>query len=618
MLRVNIKKQLLDIIDIIENIHKKCKLENENIFIVLEECYGAVFSIKINFGHIFKNDLFTLRILDEYLEKVNNILDNQNINLEKLDYLISCIEKLKKAVFEYKAVRQVAFFPYKAEMWDSLESVWKAFQKDTDWECLVVPIPYSKFNKKKQEWIPCYDGANFPKGIPIVDYHIYFVEEEKPDVAFIHNPYDEYNLVTRVDSRYFSHELKKYVNKLVYIPYYLNARTVSDNHLNLSAYKYVDYIMVQSEAFRKRFINTPYYNKVKAFGSPKLDRVIHMNNMQLELLSDWKEILEGKKIVLLNTSLKSFLKDGRLYLEKLHILFQQFNKYKNSVALLWRPHPLFKATIESMRPELLQTYEVIQKEFYDLQIGVLDTNPDITYSVTIADAYIGESRSSVINLFLGIGKPIFILNNLIIDNYRQEEKHLVSIKDMCKVNNQWYILTEYNGIFGMNKDWENIERIHYFENEVNWEELYVKMIYEKQKLYLISLFKVECISYDFLQKNTNKIWNDGESTILDRNMFIFIYKNMICFVLGKKGKLITFDKNGNKIKEFSKGIELLKQSVQKNIFEEIFSAIQVGSCIWMVATYTNKVLCFDMETEQELIYSVGNENMGFSGIAEDG
>ena len=43
---------------------------------------------------------------------------------------------------------EMAFLPYKASMWDSLESVWKAACKREECEVYVVPIPY--FDKTEE------------------------------------------------------------------------------------------------------------------------------------------------------------------------------------------------------------------------------------------------------------------------------------------------------------------------------------------------------------------------------------------------------------------------------------------------------------------------------------
>ncbi len=49
----------------------------------------------------------------------------------------------------------------------------------------------------------------------------YRFEERRPDEIYIHNGYDNWNLVTSVHPRFYSENLKQYTDKLVYIPYFI-------------------------------------------------------------------------------------------------------------------------------------------------------------------------------------------------------------------------------------------------------------------------------------------------------------------------------------------------------------------------------------------------------------
>ena len=61
-----------------------------------------------------------------------------------------------------------------------------------------------------------YEGQEISKFVEITDYREYNLAERGPDVIFIHNPYDQYNSVTQLPKDYFSSELIKYTNHLVY------------------------------------------------------------------------------------------------------------------------------------------------------------------------------------------------------------------------------------------------------------------------------------------------------------------------------------------------------------------------------------------------------------------
>ncbi len=59
-------------------------------------------------------------------------------------------------------------------------------------------------------------------------------------------------------------------------------------------------------------------------------------------------------------------------LRKMKDVFRVFWENQEEVALLWRPHPLIKATIESMRPQLWEEYEQLVKEYRSAGWGIYD------------------------------------------------------------------------------------------------------------------------------------------------------------------------------------------------------------------------------------------------------
>ena len=79
-------------------------------------------------------------------------------------------------------------------------------------------------------------------------------------MIFIHNPYDEYNRVTRIHPFFYASNLKKYTEMLVYIPYFLLREIDPENKNDLEEIKhfcmlpgvlYADRVIVQSEKMRR-------------------------------------------------------------------------------------------------------------------------------------------------------------------------------------------------------------------------------------------------------------------------------------------------------------------------------------------------------------------------------
>ena len=163
------------------------KLCSDNLA-VLEECADGV-----------ENKEY-LELLDKFKESVSKI------NLEDA---AEFSKRLKELISE-SVIYKVVFMPYKASMWDSLESIWMAADKDERCEALVVPITYYELDSNRDKKNKINERDLFPEYVNTINDEEYDLENDLPDMIYIHNPYDNTNLVTRVDSRYYSWNLKKY------------------------------------------------------------------------------------------------------------------------------------------------------------------------------------------------------------------------------------------------------------------------------------------------------------------------------------------------------------------------------------------------------------------------
>lgn len=193
--------------------------------------------------------------------------------------------------------------------------------------------------------------------MPIVSS--YDLEKRKPDVIYIHNPYDGGNLVTSVDPKYYSNELKKYTECLVYIPYYSMSGGLSIRNY-APAYANIDYMVIQSEYYRNSFDEKMPNYKFLPLGSPKFDKVINLCNNPPEMPLEWKIKSQDKRIYFYNTSIGGMLQNTKAFINKLKYVFKCFVG-KQDACLLWRPHPLLESTFESMRPEYLNTYKMLKQ-----------------------------------------------------------------------------------------------------------------------------------------------------------------------------------------------------------------------------------------------------------------
>lgn len=429
------KQKILGIIDSFHQVQEEIKraLEQNNLILaqdmiseLQESAIALGETIEETEGEVNAAEPHrTVTCIEEYCEILFCVfedINHNNVNRNKVyKSLRKQLIKIENSVKNDIAVKiEVAFFPYKASMWDSLESIYLAAKADPDCDAYCVPIPYYNLNPDRSFGEMHYEGNEYPEEIEVTDWQEYDFEERKPDVIYIHNPYDNWNLVTSVHPKYYSSNLKKYTDTLVYVPYYSMSGGMSKAQSFIPSYVNMDYIVIQSPEFRKYFDAGIPDRKFIPFGSPKFDRVLNKCKNIPNPPEEWKEKMydgDGRKksVIFYNTSLGDMLVNTENFFKKMEYVFKCFEKEMQDVCLLWRPHPLMEATLDSMRPEFRTTYETLKKEYIKSGLGIYDATPDVTDAVAFSDAYIGDAGSSITSLFGVAGKPIFILNNSILE-----------------------------------------------------------------------------------------------------------------------------------------------------------------------------------------------------------
>ena len=317
-------------------------------------------------------------------------------------------------------VRTMVFLPYKAAMWDCLESIWRAAAADPSTRAYVVPIPFAEKNPDGtvRDWQ--YEGGRLPEGVPVVDWREIDFAALHPDAVFIHNPFDDCNNVTTVDARYYTTELKKITRKLIYVPYYATGGWIYPELVTPPGYQTADHVIVENDADRAKF--EQFYpappvppGKFWALGSPKFDKVRTDRREDYPLPEAWAQLLAGKKAVLYNTTLVAALQNTVHFLPKLQWVLEQF-RAAGDIVLWWRPHPLLLPTLHSMRPELAAVYEQLVADYRAQGWFIYDDTPDLHRAIAWTDAYYGD-YGSMIWLMQAAGKPALAQNYGIHDGF---------------------------------------------------------------------------------------------------------------------------------------------------------------------------------------------------------
>lgn len=429
-MRKAVKTQILEILETLKEAHKEIFLQIRKkqygvVRNTLADCQECAAEIGNAIEQYEDDQEAIIKQLEEYCEKlyvINSEMENahsgdgQRWNRE-LDSLVESIHKnVKQSI---KVTLKVVFFPYKASMWTSLESIWKAADEDEYCEAKVVVIPYYNLNSSGNKEQLMYEADQFPEYVPIVHYSQYDVEQEHPDMVFIHNPYDDANNVTRVPEQYYSYNLKKHTDQLIFSPYglmgYYNPKAgafMCCTNASLIA----DKIVVQSEKVKRIYMDHGVRNeRLIALGSPKVDAVVEGLKKPVIYPEGWEERLKGRKVFLLNTHLsyfiKGYIRSLKFGTDRSKVVYERIWEQilnNEDCALIWRPHPLLKPMLRSRnRYETIEYVELLEARIRESNNAVIDSNGDYTVSFRLSDALF-STYSSLIPEYMVSGKPILI------------------------------------------------------------------------------------------------------------------------------------------------------------------------------------------------------------------
>lgn len=441
------KKLLVDLLHTMCEAHEVIKeyfvkQKYQEVKILLGDCQEAAYQIAKTIEESEGPESITVQYIDEYCHLLFEIHENL-ICYKKAGELKRCLnqslEVIKRSIEEDIGIHyEIVFIPYKASMWDSMETVFWAAYKDKDCKVYCVPIPYYDKNFDGSIGEMHYEAESLKKQVPITNWKTYNVQERYPDIIFVQNPYDNNNLVTTVHPAFYTSVLRQHTGCLAYleygIPLWIYKKPVPYENLipgwfNFDLFFTYSKEYARNQEYAMKVINPHMTTQVISMGSPKFDKVLCSRKEQFKLPDKWKQIIGNKKVVLMNTSLGSLLNHTEEYIERLKNTLKIFKENKQ-VVLWWRPHPLSTATMSSMRKGLLKSYLDLVKAYKEESWGIYDDSIELHRSIAYSDAYYGD-ESSLVYLYCATGKPFSI----------------------CGKPHQCYYFTENQEDFSFTLDW---------------------------------------------------------------------------------------------------------------------------------------------------------------------
>lgn len=656
----NRKKEILSIFKTMEKAHlaieKVIGQRKADLTEILSELQNSAFEAGTELEKEIGEDHEIILLLEAYCEFAWQLNQAKN-RQDKKQALKSMKQSLREVTAKVKEEIEekivAVFLPYKASMWDSLESVWKAADRDENCEAYVIPIPYYDRTPNGELGQMHDESDQYPEDVPITKYDRYDFEQKRPDLIFIHNPYDDANRVTSVHPYFYAQNLKKYTSMLVYIPYFVWGELSGENQAEVNAMQHfcttpgvihADRVIVQSEAMRSIYIDVLtqaagehtreiWEKKVLGLGSPKLDktRSAMSGGEMTELPQEWKSVLydengNKKRTVLYNTTIKTLLETQGQMIEKMQDVFAYFKERQDTIAFIWRPHPLIPATIKSMHPKLWERYKKLMDSYRKEGWGIYDDTPDVNTAICISDIYYGDG-STVINLYQKTGKPV-ILQNTAVRNQekngcRPPEDSPVFTEDCVEIDGSlFFAARDFNCICSLDLKNGNLSLIDSFpQGSIFDYRLGAKTVAAGSRLIFPPMRAQKIWSYDIEQKKwegtERKQLTNGETA---GEMFQAVEYSGKLFLIGcNYPAIICRDLQTQKTVYIEEPYcEWKKKGMQMADSYFRSDCAQKGNYLYLAACIDNLVLEFDMETYAYRWIEVGSAQNRYSGIAYDG
>lgn len=608
-MRKSKKAELCNCIHTLMTAHRKMDMSNAAVRAeILPQCQEMAIMIGTTIDQIEGEGTETVSYLEEYCE----VLYESSLAQDQAGWK-TCSKKMEKLLKSTEnSIRhdlpdspaEIVFMPYKASMWDAMDSVYRAAIREENCHVIVMPIPYYNANRKDQQVDVYYEGNLFPEDIPIMDYKAYDLEKEHPDVIFIHNPYDNCNYVTQVPQEYFSSKLAQHTEHLVYIPYFITkGDKVKDDYCVMPAVNNAWRTFVQSEAVRKCYLkNGAAPDKIVAMGSPKFDMVIRMQENPPEMPEEWKEALGGRKVFLLNTHLNPIINEAEKQMDKLHQIFELFRQ-RDDAALLWRPHPLSIETARAMNPQMLESYLRMIEEFKTLPNGVYDETPDVHRAIALSDAYVGN-WSSLVTLYGITGKPMYILQTTVDTNIMtaEKDKYLQFACGAIRGDELWAVSGGHNGLYKINMNTFSTDFVTSFDKEgIYGKNLYRRIVAYGDDLYLIPWAANYIGVYHIKTEKKEYIAPDYEMRLgLPKFSEAIPYKNYLYLFPARVSSIIRINMDNGDVKYYTKCCEELENIVGE--YARFANGSRIENKAWVASRKANCFVEFDLESESYEIH----------------
>ncbi len=335
-------------------------------------------------------EIYNPQTLDERLEKVT----------EEINRLIKGRKK------------EILFLPVRSDWWNTMEPEWRmAIENDAN-DVYVMPLLYLEKDYIKDEGEEKNDAAFLPEYVKCISIEDYDIAKRHPERVYIQDPYDGFSTMIAIPDYFYSDNLLKYTDELVYVPCFdVDPPEAKGDKTSASlkmlveqpAVYHSDRIIVKDEKLRTAYIDIlasisgeetrDYWESKVCVTESQIsaDKETILREQIEELIPEkWKGRLDGKKKLLYQVSSSFILEYGQAAINKIKESIRTIKANKDSIVCIFSPHE----TLEQLDDEVLSSN--VYTQLSEL-LSEIRSDADIVYDDEhyanelwdISDAYYG-------------------------------------------------------------------------------------------------------------------------------------------------------------------------------------------------------------------------------------
>ena len=350
--------------------------------------------------------------LKDQVAQIESLMNSQD-NAQIFASLVPQVEALKASLRDMQQKnRDVVFLPYRADIWDRLDHTWRKEMADPDSDVYVIPVPYYSMNLDGTTGNLHYDLKAYPAEVGAMSFEDYDLANRHPKRIYIQVPYDGYNPAASVHPFFYSKELVRYTDELVYIPYFPVTDIVEGDEKGKKSLDYfvkmpglvnADRVLLDSETMKQTYVDS----MTELCGKDTRE----LWEKKIEVIPDLYEIPKkeknGMKSIFYYTDVCPFLAEGKTALDKLRRNLDIFKESREDIRLIWHPFNGISDYLREKAPETSVEYEKIVDAFKSEGWGVYDESEDGEAVLADCVAYYGDPSPFVYRAQMD-KKPVMI------------------------------------------------------------------------------------------------------------------------------------------------------------------------------------------------------------------